>query len=266
MFWALKPFQKLSQSIRDVESGSIDSLETNYPRELNQIANNINALIVHEREQRSRYRNTLQDLAHSLKTPLTVLTGLASEIKPDHIKDEVQEQSERMNNLVSYQLQKAVSGGTSPIKQRVAVAPEAERLFDALTKVYHDKSLQFENLVSPDAVFFGDHNDLMEIIGNLCDNACKYGHSKVTIVSTHSTSEGNIIIDVIDDGDGVPEALRKTIFDRGERLDETVEGQGIGLAVVRDIILSYKGSIDWHDSSLGHCVRITLPGEQKKPI
>lgn len=263
MFWALKPFKQLSEAILDIESGKAEALDTNYPKELQQIANNINALITHERSQRQRYRNTLQDLAHSLKTPLSVLTTMTSEIQQPELKAIFQEQNDRMNKLVTYQLQRAVIGGEAPVKQRTLLAPEVEKLITALKKVYVEKELSFDIDVDPDTIIFGDPNDILEMIGNLCDNACKYGQSNVTVKSHYQTEENMVAIDVIDDGDGIPEPMRKAIFERGKRLDESAEGQGIGLAVVQDIVKSYRGKIQWPEQGSGHCVRLILPGSRE---
>ncbi|NNJ72373.1 MAG: hypothetical protein HKP09_04235, partial [Enterobacterales bacterium] len=261
MFWALKPFQHLSESIQDIETGRRQALDTDYPTELNQIANNINALIKHERSQRGRYRNTLQDLAHSLKTPLSVLTGLRSQIDDTKVRGELTSMTKRMNSLISYQLQKAVSGGEAPIKERILIKPNMQKLCAALAKVYHDKAIKFEIDVPDEAVFFGDQNDLMEIAGNLLDNGCKYGHGAVSI-RCRDTNSDKIQLDFYDDGPGVPMDLRTSIFERGTRLDENIEGQGIGLAVVRDIVAAYRGKITWLENETGHAVRITLPGER----
>ena len=261
MFWALRPFQRLSEAIVAVESGEADYLDSDYPKELQQIADNINGLIVHERRQRKRYRNTLQDLAHSLKTPLSVLQSLIPEISNKALIEPMNEQSERMNRLISYQLQRAVISGSTPVKQRTALKAEVERLFQALAKVYLDKRIRFESDISEGCILFVEANDALEVIGNLCDNACKYGESMVRVNASMSDEANMIAIDVIDNGPGIPTTLRESIFERGKRLDENnTEGQGIGLAVVQDIVTSYRGEIAWPEQTSGHCVRLLLPG------
>ncbi len=260
MYWALTPFQRLSEGIIDVEAGRSERLGTDYPKELQQIADNINALVVHERTQRKRYRTTLQDLAHSLKTPLTVMTGLITDINSEKLQQSFSEQCERMRRLITYQLQRAVIGGEAPVKQRTRLKPEVDKLFLALAKVYLEKRITFESDINSDLVIFGDPNDVLEMVGNLCDNACKYGQSSLNVTARPVAGEDLVWIDIVDDGQGIPEAEREAIFERGNRLDEGGEGQGIGLAVVRDIVNSYRGKIEWPDRTSGHCVRLILPG------
>ena len=262
MYWAVKPFQRLSEGIIAVESGEAEKLASDYPKELQQIANNINGLIAHERRQRKRYRNTLQDLAHSLKTPLTVLQGLIPDLNNKALENSFTEQSERMSRLISYQLQRAVISGVTPVKQRTILKPELDKLFLALQKVYVDKNITFSHEVSSECVVFADPNDVLEVIGNVCDNACKYGNNLVRVDVNKAEDEHMIAIDIIDNGEGIPHRLRDAIFERGKRLDEnSAEGQGIGLAVVQDIVTSYRGKIEWPELSSGHCVRLILPGE-----
>ena len=262
LFWALKPLKRLAEEIRQVERGDSQLLETQYPVELNRVAKNLNALISHELKQRARYRNTLQDLAHSLKTPISVLQASLSKIDNSSVKLILAEHINRMNNIVTYQLQRAVSAGTSPIKQKVSVQTCLTKVFKALIKVYHDKDISFSNEVADSCIFYGDENDLLEILGNLCDNACKYGRSEVSVTAAQvENKDGLISISVIDNGRGVPEKLKLSIFQRGKRLDENNEGQGIGLSVVYDIVSSYKGSIEIiNDEQDLNVVKVILPG------
>ena len=165
-----------------------------------------------------------------------------------------------MRRVITYQLQRAVIGGEAPVKQRTNLKEEVEKLFLALGKVYFDKDISFSADIDDNLVVFGDPNDVLEMVGNLCDNACKYGDSTLQVKAGLNGIDGMIEVDVIDDGKGIPEAEREAIFERGNRLDEGSEGQGIGLAVVRDIVNSYRGKIEWPDSQSGHCVRLLLPG------
>jgi len=262
LLWALRPLKQLAEEIRQVESGEAEMLKTQYPTELNRVADNLNALIKHEKQQRGRYRNTLQDLAHSLKTPLSVLQGSLSRVENPEAKQSLADNISRMNNIVSYQLQRAVSAGANPIKQKVNVYDCLEKVFQALGKVYHEKKLVFNNTLSKTCTFFGDENDLLEILGNLCDNACKYGHSIVNVQSEASAIRGTLILQISDDGKGVPDELKQIIFERGRRLDEKNEGQGIGLFVVKDIVSSYKGNIDIVTNDAGYnTINVELPGE-----
>ncbi len=258
---ALKPLKQLAEEIRKVETGDIQLLETDFPTELKHVAQNLNTLITHEQQQRSRYRNTLQDLAHSLKTPLAVVQASLSKVDKPELQSTLSEQITRMSNIVSYQLQRAVSAGASPIQQKINVRSCLSKIFAALNKVYFEKKISFTNNVPENCLFYGDENDLLEMLGNLCDNACKYGQSKVQ-VDVHSSEQQNMIsIAVIDDGEGVPDVLKAVIFQRGQRLDEQIEGQGIGLSVVHDIVNSYQGELEIKETPNGrNSVVLQLPG------
>ena len=260
LFWALRPLMRLAEEIYQIETGDILTLETNYPTELNRVANNLNALISHEQQQRTRYRNTLDDLAHSLKTPLSVLRSSLKNIDNNEVERLFAEHISRMNNIVSYQLQRAVSAGTSPVLHKIKVRTCLDKIFSALQKVYFDRNIEFVNAVSESAEFFGDENDLLEIIGNLCDNACKYGDKKV-VVEVEAINASQMMLKIIDDGKGIPEELQQIIFQRGKRLDENNEGQGIGLSVVYDIVASYQGNIVIGKTTQGlNSIQVTLPG------
>jgi len=261
LIWALRPLKKLANEIQQIEKGDIKTLQTEYPTELNEVAKNLNLLINHEQQQRVRYRNTLQDLAHSLKTPLSVIQASLSKVDNQETKTLFSEHITRMNKIISYQLQRAVSAGTSPIKQKVNIKSSLEKVFTALKKVYVEKQISFDNQVDDTCLFFGDENDLLEILGNLCDNACKHGLSKVTVMSSSLDSKQSIVLMIIDGGKGIPESLKEVIFQRGKRLDENNEGQGIGLSVVSDIVASYKGNIEiTTNQQKENVIRVILPG------
>ena len=159
------------------------------------------------------------------------------------------EQVARMNQVVTYQLQRAVSSQQQGSHQRADLEPIVQRLLNALQKVYADKNISVTVELAPQSIFAGDEQDLMEVIGNITENAFKYGKSKVTIRS--ETQGQRLIIKIADDGNGVPEEQQTRILERGHRLDTSLPGQGIGLAVAADIIHSYDGKINVSSSHLG---------------
>ncbi len=257
--WGLTPLRRLARDLKAIESGNAEKLSGTYPDEVEPVTENLNELIESERKQRERYRNTLGDLAHSLKTPLAVMRG--AELEEHELysyQSLVSEQVERMNQIVQYQLSRAVKSQSKPLGKSVAVTPIIERMLNALSKVYRNKGVATEVNLAPELLFYGDERDLMEVLGNVMENAFKYGHSQVKVNGTHKNGELNLSI--CDDGPGVTPDMRKVILQRGARLDTSIQGQGIGLSVATDIISSYQGEIEVTDSPLGGtCFIIKFP-------
>jgi two-component system sensor histidine kinase PhoQ len=251
--FVLLPLRRLERQVREVEAGERVSLTGNYPTELVGLADNLNTLIDTERRRLARYRHTLDDLAHSLKTPLAAMRTLLTEQKsrPQESKhDALERELERMDQRVSYQLRRArASGATGLGMEPVVVASVVEDLKQTLDKVYRDKRVSCALDLAPGAVFRGDPGDLTEILGNLMDNAYKYCRGRVR-VTAHSTPE-RLVVTVGDDGRGISAAEAATLFQRGKRADESVPGQGIGLAVVRETVELYRGTLDVGRSELG---------------
>ncbi len=249
--WTLAPLRQVAAEVAAIEAGVATRLEGDYPHELAALTANLNALLKSEREQLARYRNGLADLAHSLKTPLAVLRGAVQELpQPAHT---VQEQVERMTQIVGYQLQRAAASGRSSLMAPVEIQPLLQRLITALDKVYAAKGVRGEHTVSPALSYQGDESDLMELLGNLLDNAYKWCVREVCVTARRET-EGSVPglrFTVEDDGPGIPPAAAERILARGVRADERMEGQGIGLAVAHDIVRLYGGTLDIGASARG---------------
>ncbi|MDH5785169.1 MAG: ATP-binding protein [Chromatiales bacterium] len=256
LVWGLRPLRTVASEVRAIESGEQEVLSSNYPREVKRLSDNINTLLNHEHAQQLRYRNALGDLAHSLKTPLAVLRALADKVG-EH-SPTLHEQVDRMDNIVQYQLQRAATAGRSALAAPLPVKPVVERLITTLQKVYHYKSVQLDSSVDDSVLFRGDEGDLMELLGNLLDNAFKWSHSRVVLEVAH---EGRVVlIRVADDGPGIPDEQAERVLQRGVRLDEATPGHGIGLPMVRDIVEAYGGSILIEHSPLGGALfRLQLP-------
>lgn len=261
--WGLAPLRRLAQDIKGIESGDSEALSGDYPQELEAVTDNFNVLISAERKQQARYRTTLGDLAHSLKTPLAVLrTGLdqlrsdgkeSEETRQEQLRS-MEEQVERMNQIVRYQLQRAVRSGqgTALLARRVNVAEVVRRVASALEKVYAEQGVSIQCSLDESVRFPGDERDLMEVVGNVMDNACKYGGGEVHVAVRRSDAPDHPLCIVVEDnGAGIPEENREQVLSRGARLDTLPRGQGIGLAVVADIVASYGGQIDVDGSALG---------------
>ncbi len=254
--WGTEPLRQLAQKLKQVEQGERSSIEGNYPRELEPVVSNLNELLVTERKQRDRYHATLADLAHSLKTPLAVIQGELRTSKANHHL--VVEQTERMDDIIKHQLQRAVAGSSHKLADNVSIKACITRLTTALAKVYQQKQITFAVDINETTHVKGDQRDLMEILGNVLDNACKACKQQIKIVATEKNHVA--IIDIHDDGDGIEPSLREEIIKRGQRADTRHSGQGIGLDVVRDIIDSYQGKLSIDESPLGGALfQIQLP-------
>lgn len=262
--WVLKPVRRIEAEIREIEAGSRQSLSPELPRELSGLAANLNALLKSERRRAERYRNTLGNLAHSLKTPLAVIRASGSTADARAHQRLVDEQVDRMDRIVQHQLKRAAATGASVVgRTSVAVQPLLAELRAALLKVYSGKDLLLELEVASGAQFAGDRGDLFELFGNLLDNACKWCHSRVSVGAQRTVDgEGRPLlrIAVEDDGAGIAAHDRQRILERGARADEAVPGQGLGLAMVQEIVALYEGQLEIGDSQLGGArIVVTLP-------
>ncbi|RON06577.1 histidine kinase [Pseudomonas brassicacearum] len=260
--WGLQALKRLSQELDQIESGALESLSEEHPRELLRLTGSLNRLLRSEREQRSRYRDSLDDLAHSLKTPLAVLQGVSEDMaqRPENREQAwvLQSQIERMSQQISYQLQRASLRKSGLVRHQVRLRPVLQSLCDTLDKVYRDKQVR-TSVDLPDPCYVPiEQGALLEMLGNLLENAYRLCLSEVR-VSLRQTMSG-VELCIEDDGPGVPPDQRARILQRGERLDRQHPGQGIGLAVVKDIIESYGAQLTLGDSALGGAAfRIHFP-------
>ena len=243
---AFRPINQLEQEISDMEKGELKHLSDGYPKELFGVTTNLNALIDKEYKQRERYRSSMADLAHSLKTPITIINGELSKYPDDKA---LQDALFRMNNSIEYQLQRAVISGHKLLAKGTPVIQVLEMVLQAMEKIYSDKAVNVTVNMNDDVLFYGDENDLLEIVGNLLDNAYKYGNDEVQINASETIN--SMTLSVEDNGPGLSEYEQQRIFNRGERLDQQGLGQGIGLAVVYDIVKGYEGEVKVESSLLG---------------
>jgi two-component system sensor histidine kinase PhoQ len=255
--WSLRPLQKIGLEVKAIEDHRQSGFEQDYPAEIEPLTENLNILLKREQYLRLRYRNALDDLAHSLKTPLAVLTGLGDQESLDPAQIEIlREQTERMNQIVSYQLQKTSSVAEVTISKPVDLVVIIEKLLSALEKVYQEKGIRVQRDLPQKMPLRIDEGDCMEAVGNLLDNAFKYGKSRVSVRALRESERSTRLV-IEDDGDGLAEDEIEQILNRGTRLDEATEGQGIGLAVVADIVESYNIGLQFGRADLGG-LRVTL--------
>ena len=249
--WSLRPLQKIGLEVKAIEDQRQSGFEQDYPDEIAPLTENLNILLKREQYQRQRYRNAMDDLAHSLKTPLAVLTGLSDQrdINQSQIET-LREQTDRMNQIVSYQLQKATSVADIRISKPVDLVKIIDKLVSALEKVYQEKAIRVERKLPAQMLLRMDEGDCLEVVGNLLDNAFKYGKKRVAIEGLESEDKSMILI-IEDDGEGLAAAEVEQILNRGTRLDQATEGQGIGLAVVADIVESYNIELNFNAAKPG---------------
>ncbi|MFJ4389681.1 ATP-binding protein [Pseudomonas soli] len=249
--WGLRSLRRLSSELDDVESGARDGLSREHPRELLRLTGSLNRLLRSEREQRQRYRDSLDDLAHSLKTPLAVLQGVGESMEQGDREQArvLQSQIERMSQQIDYQLQRASLRKSGLVKHQVELKPLLDSLCSTLAKVYRDKRVEVGFDLPADARVPMEQGALLELLGNLLENAYRLCLGQVRVSLREALGQLELWIE--DDGPGVPPDQRERILERGERLDRQHPGQGIGLAVVKDIIDSYDAELSLGDSELG---------------
>jgi two-component system sensor histidine kinase PhoQ len=262
--WVLAPVRRLEREIHEVEEGRSEVLGAGYPRELSGVATNLNTLLVGERKRVARYRDTLGNLAHSLKTPLAVMqTTLSKESAASAATFGAE--IDRMKDIIAHQLKRAAASGGALLGQApIDITQVAVDLRAALLKVYAGKDLSIELAVERESQFVGDRGDFTELLGNLVDNACKWcrSHVRVTVViDPQAGSRERLRLVVEDDGPGISEEDRARVLKRGVRTDESVPGHGLGLAMVHDTVDLYGGSLSIDASPLGGArFSLRLPG------
>lgn len=258
----LAPLNDLRVRLSHVRDGRAPGIEGSYPAEVQPLVDDLNALLDHRERAVSRALAKAGDLAHGLKTPLAVLAQEAARTAAaghPELASTIVEQVERMRRQMDYHLAhaRAAASGATP-GARAGVRSSAEGLTRTLLRLYADRGIAIEVHASADHHVRVQREDLDEMLGNLLDNACKWGTSRVAVQS--SAKDGRLTIDVDDDGPGVAAEMRDQVLGRGTRADEAAPGSGFGLAIVRDLADLYGGSIALDKGPLGGLrARLELP-------
>ncbi|MGY4025972.1 ATP-binding protein [Aeromonas rivuli] len=248
-FWSLSSLRAMARQLDEIRAGKRDALSQDYERELAPLTGSVNQLLENERQQTLRYQHALNDLAHSLKTRLALIQMTTQDVAMSkELHENINEQILTMDQMVQYQLRRAVTGRKRLAGKGTEPVPLIEKLLASLAKVYRHKKLQTRFLFDDDVFFHGEQGDLMELMGNLLDNACKFAISEIRVQVRRQ--DNGLLIEVEDDGPGIEPSKSQQIFQRGVRAD-TSPGQGIGLAVVTEIVHSYGGEIRVDESPLG---------------
>jgi two-component system, OmpR family, sensor histidine kinase PhoQ len=241
LHWVSLPLQKMAGELAEIQAGTREGVGGNYPTELKPLGDGLNSLLRHERGQQKRYRNALDDLAHSLKTPLAAMRAVGD--------PRFSEPIEQITKTLDYQVRRASTAGRTIFTQAIRPRELVDRIASALTKVYREKSVRFEIEIDPSVAVPFDEGDLMEVFGNLLDNGAKWCKERVTVSGRRDGDRFVVVVE--DDGPGFPKEKREELLKRGVRADRRVPGEGIGLAVVADIVALYEGELTLGESSRG---------------
>jgi two-component system sensor histidine kinase PhoQ len=258
----LRPLRHIATDVERVETGRSEYLEGRYPRELEPLVRNVNRLLATEKANQTRYRNALDSLAHSLKTPLAAIRAGLTRLQPEQASD-LQQSVDDMHHLVTTRLQRASASTRRTLGTPVPVMAQAQRVLASLDKVHSQKMIEVDVSIPEDLCFNGEERDLLELLGNLLDNAYKYGRSRVRLCAgmiEGASSRPGTWIRVDDDGPGIDADRRTQLLQRGVRGDERVEGHGLGLSIVVELVNTYDGSISIGRSDFGGArIEIELP-------
>jgi signal transduction histidine kinase len=249
--YGLRPLRTLQRELERVRSGTVDTLEGQYPAEIAPVVGELNQLIEHNAEVLARARTHVGNLAHALKTPLSVLMN-ESDADSSPLGVSIRRQLEVMRRLVDHYLVRARTAAAGQvIGTRTPVAPAVNSLKSTLEKIYAGRNISIVVDGNGERLSFrGERQDFDEMLGNLMDNACKWARTVVRVVIDRQDNQ--LVLTVEDDGPGISDDLRDTVFSRGQRLDEATPGSGLGLSIVRDISGLYGGGIELaHSEELG---------------
>ena len=257
---SLRPLERARQQIAQLQQGQRSQLDAEVPVELAPLVGQINHLLSHTEDSLRRSRNALGNLGHALKTPLAVLLSLASSARleglPD-VREQMRAQLEHIQQRLARELNRARLAGDALPGAQFDCDAELPGLLGTLGMI-HGEGLLLERDVPPGLLLPWDREDVLELLGNLLDNACKWADCEVRLGI--APSDGGYRLWVDDDGPGIPEGQRLQVLERGSRLDEQVDGHGLGLGIVRDIVEAWGGQLALQESPLGGLrVSIDLP-------
>jgi signal transduction histidine kinase len=265
--FGLAPLKRISESIADIRSGRAERLEGEFPVEIAPLARETNALIDANREIVERARTHVGNLAHAIKTPLSVIVNEAGAHGADPFANKVMEQADVMRDQVAHHLQRArIAARVTIVGTVTEVAPALEALQRTMEKIHRDRGIVIEVKADPKAKFRGERQDLEEMAGNLVDNACKWASSRVFIDAlverpAEAGAAPTLRILVDDDGRGLSAAERAKVSRRGQRLDESKPGSGLGLSIVTELAALYGGSLALGNAPIGGLrAELVLPG------
>jgi len=258
--FGLQPLFRLRREVASVRRGKAERVEGTYPEELAPLAGELNALLAHNQEVVERQRTHVGNLAHALKTPLSVMLTEASQ-QPGQLAEVVERQAQTMREQVDHHLRRARAAARSQTSgERTPVEPILDELAVTLERIFQDKSggrgVEIDWRCPEDLAFQGEKQDLLEMAGNVMENAGKWCRGKIRVEAVPA-GEARMSLTVDDDGPGLPPEERAQALKRGQRLDENAPGSGLGLSIVDELARAYGGSIQLGESPMGG-LRVTL--------
>ncbi|MDQ0469728.1 ATP-binding protein [Labrys wisconsinensis] len=242
--FGLLPLKRMSQTLAAMRAGRAEKLPPDLPDEIAPLARELDALVDSNRQVVERARTHVGNLAHALKTPLSVIANEAEAASPAGMPGKMLQQVAVMREQIDHHLQRArIAAAVSVVGTVTEVAPVVDGLVRAMEKIHRDKGLTIHVAMAEGLRFRGERQDLEEMVGNLVDNACKWAASRVEIAARAADQAGAAVAILVidDDGPGLPAEKRDEVAHRGRRLDETKPGAGLGLAIVTDLVLLYRG-------------------------
>lgn len=243
--WALRPLVRVTHQVAEIEQGTRQRFDEDYPNEVSRLTQNLNQLLNVEEQRISRQKEVLGNLAHSLKTPLAVLKGIKY---GDTNKDDVAHQLDSIQTIIDYQLQSASAVGRRRFAKAIQIEQATNKILNSLNKIYADKSLNVIVNIQQGVQFYGDEGDWMELCGNLLENAYKWASSEITVMIENTSNDDlgsrkTTVLKVFDDGPGIDDDRKEAILQRGVRLDSQTPGHGLGLNIVKGIVDAYEGKL-----------------------
>ena len=255
----LRPLFALRREVAAVRTGKAERVGSVYPSELQPLAEELNALVAHDQEVVERQRTHVGNLAHALKTPLSVMLAEA-ELHQGVLPEVVLRQAQLMRQQVDHHLRRArAAARLQGLRERTPLEPVMDELAVTLEQIFRAQNVEIDWRCPEDLVFPGERQDLLEMVGNVIENACKYGRGRVRAIA-EAGDQARMTVTVGDNGPGLGEAEQGQVLKRGQRLDESAPGSGLGLSIVDELARAYGGSLSLGRSSLGGLeVVINLP-------
>jgi signal transduction histidine kinase len=245
--YGLQPLRRMTRALRDVREGRRDSLDPDQPAEVQPLVDELDAVLAHNRRLVERARSSSADLAHALKTPLSVMVA-ELHAPGDDWRAVMSRELGRTRELVNRHLNRAATTGTGR-GRRTAITPVVADILSAMRRIHADRGIAFDASIDASTAFAGEREDLEEMLGNLIDNAGKWASAHVQVAAT--VHENVVRIEVVDDGPGMSPDECADARERGRRFDEMTPGSGLGLAIVGDIADSYDGRLHLGRAALG---------------
>jgi signal transduction histidine kinase len=257
LHWGLEPLRRIRSNLQAVEKGDCERLDTDLPEELNNLATAINTVLERDRQLMSRARTAAGNLAHAIKTPVSVMMTTTEQL-PASQRETMVSELKRLNEAVRHHLARASAAGPVVLRPRVTLSVALEPVLNGISRLAERKNIAFQKPEVPPLQLQIDAQDLQEIVGNLLENALHW--AKSTVVMAIFSEADNLLLSIMDDGPGMSSQSRDEALQRGGRLDEQRSGSGLGLAIVSELIQLYDGQLQLKPSPMGGLlVTVCLP-------